>query len=118
MRHHRAKRKFGREAGERRALLRSLARALILKGAITTTTARAKEVRPFVERLVTLGKRGTLASRRVILSRLGGDRGAARKIAGEIAGRFTTRSGGYTRITKLGRRGDDAREEARIEFVA
>lgn len=113
MRHHSNKRKFNRVKNQREALMKSLARSLVLKGGITTTVAKAKELRPYVERLVTTGKKGTVASRREILTHVGN---ATEKLF-ELSTRFTARSGGYTRITRLGRVGKRAIESARIEFL-
>lgn len=115
MRHHDYKRKFGRERGGRRALLRSLARELIIRGRIETTLARAKEVRPMLEKLVTASREVTLAARRRTVSRVGRD--AAEKLIAEIAPRYISSPGGYTRIIRLGRRGGDQREMSVIEFV-
>lgn len=115
MRHHDRKRKLGRVRRQRVALLRSLARSLIIAGGITTTTAKAKALRPFVERLITTSKRGDLASMRIALSRLG-TTDTSKKLR-EIATRFAARPGGYTRITRLGRVGKRVGEMARIEFV-
>ena len=117
MRHHRAHRKFGLERNARAAFIRSLASALILRGKIQTTIARAKEVRPFVERLVTKGKTDSLASRRTVAERLGGAPRAVEKIFKDIAPRYQSRAGGYTRITRVGRGTTDARALAQIEFV-
>lgn len=117
MRHHHAQRTLGRDSGGRRALLRSLARSLILKEGIVTTEAKAKELRPFVEKLVTSGKRGTLASRREVLKRLGNATDATQKLFEKIAPRFKERAGGYTRIVRVGINPRDGRVEARIEFV-
>jgi len=116
MRHHNTNRKFGRERNVREALLRSLARNLVNEGRITTTLARAKELRPLVEKLVTHGKRGTLASRRILISRLG-RMPEAKKIMETIAPRYTERHGGYTRIVKMTPRTGDASPRALIEFV-
>ncbi|MCR4325408.1 MAG: 50S ribosomal protein L17 [Patescibacteria group bacterium] len=116
MRHQRAHRKLGRVKRVRTALLRSLARSLILEEGITTTVAKAKELRPFVERLVTSGKESTLASRRRILRQIN-DAEAVNKITGELAKRYESRHGGYTRVTLLGRVGKRTSESARIEFV-
>ena len=116
MRHHDRNRKLGRVKRQRVALLRSLARSLLIAGGITTTTAKAKALRPFVERLITTEKRGTLASTRIALSRLGTS-DTAHKLR-EIATRFATRPGGYTRITRLGRVGKRVGEMSRIEFVS
>ena len=115
MRHHNANKKFGRERNQRIALLKSLAHSLALKGKIKTTEPKAKALRPFMEKLVTLGKKQTLASRRILTSRVG--EMAAKKIAGELAETYKERLGGYTRITKLGPRASDASPMAIIEFV-
>lgn len=119
MKHHKAIRKFGRDHAGRIALLRSLALALVEHEHITTTEARAKELRPFIESLVTKGRVGDLASRRLVIARLGGTEGenGAKKIIDTIAPRYATRPGGYTRIVKLPRRGGDASKMAVIEFV-
>ena len=116
MRHHRRDRTLGRVKRQREALLRGLARSLVLQEGITTTLAKAKELRPYVERLVTTGKKSTLASRRTIISALGKGE-ASRKMSTDIAGRFAKRTGGYTRIVHLGRIGKRVGEMARIEFV-
>lgn len=116
MRHHVKNRKFGRKTDERRAFKRSLARALILREKIKTTEARAKELRPFIEKLVTKGLEGTLSSRRLIISHLGSVEGV-KKLCDEISPRYKKRGGGYTRITKLSRRQGDASKMAVIEFV-
>ncbi len=113
MRHHSNKRTLNRTKGQREALLKSLARSLVLKGGITTTVAKAKELRPYVERLVTTGKKGTVASRREVIAHVGNATG---KLF-EISERFQKRAGGYTRIVRLGRVGKRAIESARIEFV-
>ncbi len=119
MKHHKSMRKFGRDHAGRLALMRSLALALIWEEHITTTEARAKELRPFVESLITKGRVGDLASRRLMISRLGGITGeaAAKKIIDDISPRYATRPGGYTRVIKLPRRGGDASKMAVIEFV-
>lgn len=117
MRHHVRNRKFGRETDQRQAFLRSLALALIENGKIKTTEARAKELRPFIEKLVTKGREGTLASRRIVLSRLGGVEAGTKKLCDEISPQYKDRSGGYTRITKLPARQGDASKMAVIEFV-
>lgn len=110
-------RSFNRPANQRRALLRSQARSLILHERISTTEAKAKELRPFVERLVTYGKTGTLASRRLAKARLGDD-AAVKKLFDAIAPRYSGRPGGYTRIVKRAARGsNDSRKLAYIAFV-
>lgn len=96
--------------------MRSLGRSLVLHGRIETTEAKAKELRPFIEKLITQGKKGTLAAHRTLVSRLNSQRGAT-KIIKEIAPQYEERNGGYTRITKLPRRGSDAARLAVIEFV-
>ena len=117
MQHHKKNRKLGREKGQRTALLRSLARSLVLQEGITTTVAKAKELRPFVERLISEGKKNSLASRRTVLSRMGGASDVMKKLHGPLAERYAKRAGGYTRIVLLGRVGKRAIESARIEFV-
>lgn len=107
---------MGREAGARRALLRNLATSVVLFERVRTTEAKAKEIRPFVERLVTMGKQPTLTARRRLAAVLQTD-GAVRKILEVLGPRYATRSGGYTRIIKLGRRRGDAAPMAQIEFV-
>ena len=115
MRHHNANRKFGRKRNQRVALMRSLAYSLALKGKIKTTEPKAKELRPYMEKLVTLGKKQTLASRRLLESRVGAE--AAKKIAGDLSKAYKERAGGYTRITKLQARVADGSPMAIIEFV-
>ncbi|TSC63552.1 MAG: large subunit ribosomal protein L17 [Parcubacteria group bacterium Athens0416_74] len=117
MRHHVNKRTLNRDRRQRTALLRSLARSLVLKEGITTTVAKAKELRPFIERLVTISKKNSVASRRDVSTRLGGAPDAVKKLHDTLAKRFETRAGGYTRIVKLGRIGKRVGESARIEFV-
>lgn len=116
MRHHNQNRKFGRKKDERKALIRSLSLALIKHKKITTTEAKAKELRPFVEKLVTKGKDGSLATQRLMISRLGSKEGV-RKLIHDISPQYKKRAGGYTRITKLPRRSGDASKMAVIEFV-
>jgi large subunit ribosomal protein L17 len=115
MRHHNKNRKFGRERGQRAALMKSLARSLVLRGRMQTTLAKAKEVRPMVEKMLTRGKEGTLASRRMLIAQLGDERVAGKLI--KTAGTYKDRRGGYLRITKMGPRAGDAAEMAVIEFV-
>ena len=115
MRHHNANRKFGRKRNQRKALLRSLAYSLTLKGKIKTTEPKAKELRPYIEKLVTIGKKQTLASRRLLESRVGVR--AAKKISSELSKTYKERSGGYTRIIKMTPRLADGSPMAIIEFV-
>ena len=119
MKHSANIKKLGRGTDQRRALNRSLAKNLIDHGKIKTTEAKAKALRPFVEKLITVGKKGDLASRRLIISRLGGNTATdiATKICDDLAKRYTDRSGGYTRITKLPARPGDAAKMAFIELV-
>lgn len=108
---------FHRETGQRSALIRSLARSLVLEERISTTEAKAKALRPFVERLVTYAKTNTVASRRLAISRIH-DKEAVKKLFGTIAPRYADRKGGYTRVTKRTLRGsNDARKLAYISFV-
>ncbi|KKU68058.1 MAG: 50S ribosomal protein L17 [Parcubacteria group bacterium GW2011_GWA2_47_16] len=116
MRHHDNIRKFGRERGQRNALLKSLALSLVVRKKITTTEAKAKELRPFVEKLVTRAKIKTLASRRLLVSRLGVDKGV-KELVDTLAPKYEKRAGGYTRIVKLPRRLSDGAAMAVIEFV-
>ncbi len=108
---------FGRPSNQRRALLRSLARSLVMHERISTTEAKAKALRPFIERLVTYAKKNTLASRRLSITHLG-DKDAVKKLFDSIGPRYTTRAGGYTRVVKRAKRGlNDARKLAYIAFV-
>lgn len=117
MRHRVKKKHFDRTKEQRLALYRSLARALILEERIETSLQRAKAVRPFVERLITLGKKGDLHARRLALQMLP-DRKVIKKLFEEVAPRFENRQGGYTRIVKLpDRRKGDACELAILELV-
>ena len=116
MRHQRAGRKLGRDAAHRKSLYANLAAALIEHGRIKTTEAKAKEVRPFVEQLITLGKRGDLAAHRQAVSTLR-SKSAAHILFSEVAPRFADRPGGYTRIVKLGPRMGDAAEMVYLELV-
>ncbi|TAN38892.1 MAG: 50S ribosomal protein L17 [Verrucomicrobia bacterium] len=137
MRHRKKTIKLGRTSEHRDALLASLATNLIKRGRIQTTISKAKAVRPFAEKLVTLAKRGDLAARRVVASRLkvvgpGVERSSdkealeqwhkehdvLRKLFAEIAPVFKDRQGGYTRIMRLAKRGGDGAEEALIEWVS
>jgi large subunit ribosomal protein L17 len=115
MRHGNHNRKFGRTKDQRTALLRSLARNLVIKGKITTTEARAKEIRPLVEKMVTRGKSATLANRRMLAAQLG-DATVTNKLI-KTASNYTARQGGYLRITKMGPRKGDGAAMAVIEFV-
>lgn len=119
-------RKLGRTSDQRKAMLRDLATSLIVSERIETTEARAKEVRSVVEKLITLGKKGDLASRRnaaktlrnvEILNEDDSTQTALQKLFGEIAERYSERQGGYTRILKQGPRRGDGAESVIIELV-
>jgi len=108
MRHLKAGRKFGKTSAHRKALFRNLVGALIERERISTTLAKAKELRGKVERTITLGKKGTLHARRQAF-KLAPQKEAVQKVFGTLAGRYANRPGGYTRIIKIGpRRGDNA----------
>ena len=118
MKHSKRNRTLSRTRRGRTALLRGLAVSLIRNGKIQTTTAKAKELRPIIERLVTLGKNDTVATRRIVATRLGEPAAnVVSKIFVEIAPRYAERAGGYTRIIKLGPV-SPGRDESIIEFVA
>ena len=116
MRHRVGHRKLQRTSSHRAALFRNMAAALIKHEQITTTTAKAKELRPYVEKLVTLAKHGGLSNRRLAQSRLM-DEAQLAKLFDVIAPRYADRNGGYTRIIKAGIRISDAAPIALIEFV-
>lgn len=117
MRHHNAHRTLSRTRRGRVALVRGLALSLFEHGKITTTEAKAKELRPYVERLITRAKTDSVAARRIISSRLGEPATTVlQKLFGEIAPKYVERSGGYTRITKMGET-PAGRREAVIELV-
>ena len=115
MKHHRKTRKLGLEKNQRNALLKSLARSLVLRGRIKTTEAKAKEIRGIVEKMITRGKSATLANRRMLISALG-DATVAQKLITTAEG-YKERSGGYLRVIKMGPRKGDAAAMAMIEFV-
>ena len=116
MRHRKKGRALSRTGSHKKATMRNMATSLFLHERIETTTAKAKELRPFAERLITLGKRGDLHARR-LAGRLIADRQVLGKLFDDIGPRFTERPGGYTRILKLGNRRGDAAEMALIELV-
>lgn len=116
MRHRRAGRKFGRNTNQRKALFRGLASSLILHERITTTEAKAKNIRPYVEKLVSMSREDTEHHRRLVKARLGSDP-ATKKLFEVIGPRYADQSGGYTRIYKLGQRHGDAASMSLIEFV-
>ena len=116
MRHLKKGRQLRRTSEQKLALMRSLAKALIERGAIETTEAKAKELRPFVEKLITKAKTGTLHARRLAVRHIH-KRETADKLFREIGPRYAKRPGGYTRILKTGHRKGDGAEMARIELV-
>jgi large subunit ribosomal protein L17 len=116
VRHQRAGRKLGRDSAHRKALYSNLAGALIEHGRIKTTEAKAKEVRPIVEKMITLGKRGDLHAHRQAVAFLR-SKAVAHKLFAEVAPRFAEREGGYTRVVKLGPRPGDAAPMAYLELV-
>lgn len=115
MRHHNQNRKLGRVRKVRRALLNSLARSLVLHEKIETTEAKAKELRPFVEKLVTKGKLGTVAARRAVTLKIG--REAGKVLVDSLSKQYEGRNGGFLRIVKNRRRLSDGSKMAIIEFV-
>jgi large subunit ribosomal protein L17 len=117
MRHRSKGKKFHRVTGRRRSFIRNLANDLIRVGRITTTEIRAKAIRPVVERLVTIAKRQTLTSRRLLLARTHNEK-MAQKLLVELGPRYKERAGGYLRITKLAKaRKRDGARTAIVEFV-
>ena len=117
MRHQKTRHKLSRDTAHRKALLANLSKELIEHERIETTVAKAKAVRPEVEKLITLARRGDLHARRQALAALGQDKFIVYKLFEEIAPRYTERPGGYTRILKLCPRKSDATEMALIELV-
>lgn len=116
MRHRVGHRKLQRTSAHRSALLRNMAAALIKHEQITTTLAKAKELRPYTEKLITLAKRGGLSNRRLAMSRLM-DEAQLAKLFDTLADRYAKRDGGYIRVIKAGIRQSDAAPMAIIEFV-
>ncbi|MDE2188745.1 MAG: 50S ribosomal protein L17 [Patescibacteria group bacterium] len=116
MRHHSTKKKFSREKNVRNALMRSLARNLIRDEQITTTLPKAKALRPYIEKLVTKARLGSVSARRGIVSQIGGTV-EVKKLVDTLAPKYKSRTGGYTRIIKLPARKLDAAAMAVIEFV-
>ena len=115
MRHRKTRGKFGREKNARKALLKSLVVNLIRDGKIKTTEAKAKTLRPFVEKFVTKAKTDNLANRRLVASKIGNV--SAKKLFEKIAPPYLKRNGGYIRIVKLPRRQSDGSKMAMVEFV-
>ena len=117
MRHQKTRHKLSRSASHRKSLLRNLAKEVIDHERIKTTEAKAKAVKPEVEKLITLAKRGDLHARREALSALGQDKFVVYKLFEEVAPRYSERPGGYTRILKIGQRAGDATEMVYLELV-
>jgi large subunit ribosomal protein L17 len=116
MRHHRSGRKLGRDASHRKALYANLAGALIEHGRIKTTAAKAKEVKPVAEQMITLGRRGGVHARRQALAFLR-SQDVVHKLFSDVGPRFADRPGGYTRIIRIGPRPGDAAEMVYLELV-
>lgn len=117
MRHSNNKRKFGRDKNQRKALLNSLALNLIVRGKIKTTEPKAKELRPFIEKLVTKAKKGDMTTRRVVIAKLSNRSREVKKLFEVIAPKYMDKKGGYTRVLKLGVRKADGAPMAIIEFL-
>ena len=117
MRHQKAKGKLSRDSAHRRALMMNLSKEIIEHERISTSAAKAKAVKPEIERLITLAKRGDLHARRQALATLAQDKFAVHKLFEDLAPRYAERPGGYTRILKLGPRRSDATEMVYIELV-
>ncbi len=117
MRHHNSTRKFGRTRNGRRALLKGLALNLIIHSKIETTEAKAKELRPFMEKLITIAKPKTMTAMRLVTARLINRKPEVKKLFDEIVPKYMDRKGGYTRIIKLTQRLGDGSKMAIIEFV-
>jgi len=117
MRHHNTKRKFGRDKNQRKALLNSLALNLIVRGKIKTTEPKAKELRPFMEKLITKAKKGDMSTRRIIISKLSNRSKEVKKLFEVIAPKYKDKNGGYTRVLKLGARKADGAPMAIIELI-
>lgn len=116
MRHNKQYAKLGRESSHRRAMLRNMATSFLIEGRIATSVEKAKAVKPIVEKLVTLGKRGDLHARRRALAYLY-KKEAVSALFGKYADRFKEREGGYTRIVKLGKRFGDGMNSCFLELV-
>jgi large subunit ribosomal protein L17 len=116
MKHNRKRVTLDRKNGPRKALLRNLATSVILYERVNTTLAKAKAVKPIVERLITIGREKSLTSRRRLLSVLMGE-SAVNKVLEELGPRYAKRPGGYTRIIKLGQRQGDGAEIAQLQLI-
>ena len=116
MKHNKKGKVLGREKGPREAMLRNLAQSVILYERVNTTLAKAKAVKPLVEKLITTGRSKTLTSRRA-LARVLTIESAVNKVLEELGPRYATRPGGYTRIIKLGQRQGDGAEIAQLQLI-
>ena len=110
-------RKLSRETRHRRSILANITRDCLMNEYVVTTEARAKEVRKFVDKMITYGKRGTLVSKRKALAFLYNDSDVVNKVFNELAHRYEARNGGYTRIIKLNERHGDDALQVRLELV-
>ncbi len=117
MRHQKTKKKLSRDSAHRKSLLMNLSKELIEHERIKTTEAKAKAVKPEIEKLITLAKKDTLHARRQALSTLSQDKFAVHKLFVDVAPRYVERPGGYTRILKIGQRAGDATEMVFLELV-
>lgn len=117
MRHQKTRNKLSRDSAHRKALLQNLSKEIIEHGRIKTSVAKAKAVKPELEKLITLAKDDTLHARRQALSKLGHDEFIVGKLFSDVAPRYSSRDGGYTRILKLGPRRSDSTEMVFIELV-
>lgn len=117
MSHHNKAPSFGRTTDQKRMLMRSLLKSLIVHERISTTEAKAKALRPVIEKMVTRARVDSVANRRLIAARLGNDQTAVRKLFTTIAPRYKDRKGGYTRIIKRAVKATTGRKEAYIAFV-
>ena len=117
MSYRKKERKFGRERSQRQQLVRSLTRSIVLHGRICTTEARAKTIRPYVEKIVTKARNNDLATRRLLLSRFSNDTEVVKKLLEDLGPKYKDRNGGYTRINKVEARPGSGRTVAIIEFV-
>lgn len=116
MRHNRDEKRFDRKAGHLRCMMANLTNSLFLNGRIKTTTAKAKEIRSIAEKMVTLGKKGSVAAERRAVAFMR-DKGVVKKLFKEISPKYKDRNGGYTRIIKLGARVGDSAPMSYLELV-
>src|SRR6056297_2107762 len=116
MKHRKKLKRLSRPSDHRKALIKNLMRSLFEHGSIVTTLPKAKAVKPFVEKVITKGKIGTVHSRRYVYSYLG-NRKLTNKVVDEISSKFKDRPGGYTRILKMGQRRGDASEMALLQII-